>query len=87
MISVRHFLLTCAGAALFVPFAAAEAQSQVQAQTAPSDTALPEGESVKDKPVEEEARICRSVRADPSSRRKTKVCRTLEEWRKLNVPL
>jgi hypothetical protein len=29
-------------------------------------------------------RICRYVKLDPSSRRKTKVCRTVEEWRELN---
>ncbi len=31
-----------------------------------------------------EKRICRYIRADASSRRKTKVCRTTEEWRELN---
>jgi hypothetical protein len=29
-------------------------------------------------------RICRYVKLDASSRRKTKVCRTVEEWRELN---
>ncbi len=34
-------------------------------------------------PVEEE-RICRSIRVDMSSRRKTRVCLTEEGWRNLN---
>ncbi len=34
----------------------------------------------------EDKRICRSVKLDTSSRRKTKVCRTIEEWRELNNP-
>lgn len=29
-------------------------------------------------------RVCRYVKLDASSRRKTKVCRTVEEWRDLN---
>ena len=33
---------------------------------------------------EEEALICRSIRLDMSSRRKTRVCRTEEGWRQLN---
>lgn len=32
----------------------------------------------------EDERICRYVRLDMSSRRKTKVCRTVEQWRELN---
>ena len=33
---------------------------------------------------EEERVICRSIRLDMSSRRKTRVCRTAEGWRELN---
>lgn len=36
--------------------------------------------------ADQDKRICKSVRADPSSRRKTRVCRTMEEWRELNIP-
>jgi hypothetical protein len=32
----------------------------------------------------EPERICRYVKLDASSRRKTKVCRTVDEWRELN---
>ena len=31
-----------------------------------------------------EKRICRHIRTDASSRRKTKVCRTNDEWREIN---
>lgn len=95
MISMRRFLLACAGCVLLVPFAAA-AQSEDQTETPPpatqSPAPQPQGEKAEEEAAEEEAaeetkRICRSVRADPSSRRKTRMCRTLEEWREMNVPL
>ncbi len=33
---------------------------------------------------EEDKRICRYVKTETASRRKVKVCRTVEEWRELN---
>jgi hypothetical protein len=36
--------------------------------------------------VVEEKRICRYVRLETATRRKTKLCRTTEEWRQLNNP-
>lgn len=36
--------------------------------------------------IAEDKRICRYIKLDMSSRRKTKVCRTTEEWRELNNP-
>lgn len=45
-------------------------------------------ESDAEAPAEtgQDERICRYVKLDASSRRKTKVCRTLEQWRELNNP-
>jgi hypothetical protein len=90
MIRVHRLLLACATGLLLAPLGAA-AQDRAQPEPAPpaSETAppQPEGDTAKDKAEQEDKRICRSVRADPSSRRKTKVCRTLEEWRHLNIPL
>jgi hypothetical protein len=37
-----------------------------------------------DSGAEADKRVCRYVKLDASSRRKTKVCRTVEEWRDLN---
>jgi hypothetical protein len=34
----------------------------------------------------EDGRICRYIKLDMSSRRKTKICRTTEEWRDLGNP-
>jgi len=34
--------------------------------------------------AKEDKRICRRIRVDMSSRRKTRVCLTAEEWRELN---
>lgn len=50
-------------------------------------TQQPAPDSAETKIAEEAAepeRICRYVKLDASSRRKTKVCRTVEEWRELN---
>lgn len=90
MIPVRRFVLACAGGLLLAPFAAV-AQSDTQPDTtapaAETPPAQPEGETAKEEAAADNKRVCRSVRADPSSRRKTKVCRTVEEWRELNVPV
>ncbi len=89
MIPLRRFLLACAGSLLLVPFAAA-AQSELQPDSPPPTTETsepqPEGETAKDDVAEQDKRVCRSVRLDPSSRRKTRVCRTMDEWRDLNIP-
>ena len=34
--------------------------------------------------AEEDKRICRRIRTDMSSRRKTRVCLTADEWREMN---
>lgn len=88
MIPVRRALLAFAGSLLILPFAASAAQSADQASDAPSaaETPVPKPDSdaAKEVTAEETKRVCKSIRADPSSRRKTKVCRTVEEWRNLN---
>ncbi|MFO6429688.1 hypothetical protein ACLBKT_06280 [Erythrobacter sp. W302b] len=90
MIPPRRLLLACAGGLLLLPFAAA-AQSDEQARETPTATETPapkpEDETAKKDTAEDNKRVCKSVRADASSRRKTRVCRTMEEWRGLNVPL
>ncbi len=68
---------------------AARQDAPAPATPAPSeDTAQqPAPDSAETRTAEETAepeRICRHVRLDMSSRRKTKVCRTVEEWRELN---
>lgn len=57
------------------------AQDSVK-QPAPATSDTAEG----DEAAEGDKRICRYVRLDVSSRRKTKVCRTTEEWRELGNP-
>jgi len=86
----RRLTLAVAGALVLAPFAAA-AQSEAQPEETPPATEAeapkPQSEDDKDTTAEESKRICKSVRADPSSRRKTRVCRTMEEWREMNVPM
>lgn len=84
----RPFLLAIAGGALLAPLAAT-----ANPQTAPAGTPAPREEpaEAETQPVEgaeseadADKRVCRYVKLDASSRRKTKVCRTVEEWRDLN---
>ncbi len=90
MITLPRSVLACAGGLLLVPVAAAAQPAQqteppVPTAEAPADQS---GDDTADDTASgDEKRVCRSVRADPSSRRKTRVCRTAEEWRRLNVPL
>ncbi len=89
MILLRRSLLACAGSLLLVPFVAAAQADGRSTETPPASeasTSEPESETAKEEAAEAEKPVCRSVRADPSSRRKSKVCRTMEEWRKLNIP-
>jgi len=60
------------------PPAAEETAQQPAPETAESGETAGNTEAVEDK------RVCRYVKLDASSRRKTKVCRTTEEWRELN---
>ncbi|QDH35048.1 hypothetical protein [Porphyrobacter sp. YT40] len=80
----RRFTLAPAGALLLAPLgAAAQPSDTVQ----PAETEAPQTEAPKpDAEAEEDKRICRYVKLDTSSRRKTKICRTVEEWRELNNP-
>ncbi len=83
---LRPAVLVLAGAALLSPLGIA---AQTPAQ--PAEPTPPREEAAPDTPPAEQAegedkRICRYVKLDMSSRRKTKVCRTVEEWRELNNP-
>lgn len=58
----------------------ASAVIEIPAITAPDSAPAETAEA----PEAEEELICRSIRLDMSSRRKTRVCRTEEGWRQLN---
>ncbi|KPF65430.1 hypothetical protein IP79_02735 [Porphyrobacter sp. AAP60] len=57
-------------------------ESEEPAEQSAPDSAEPEGDDA----ATEDKRICRYIRLDMASRRKTKICRTTEEWRQLNNP-
>jgi hypothetical protein len=88
---LRSPALACA-LLLTVPFGAAASAAIGDDPAKPADT------EQKDKPAEdnsanvapaqaeEEQLICRYVKLDTASRRKTKVCRTVDGWRELNNP-
>lgn len=85
MISPRPLLLALAGAVMFAPLAAAaNPQNQPAAAVTPREEAKPTDNSAEGEVATEDKRVCRMVKLDASSRRKTKVCRTVEEWRDLN---
>lgn len=70
-------------------FAAQQAPAEV-AEPAPAEAASDKGDT-KDtaeapEAKAEEERICRYIKLDMSSRRKTKVCRTTQEWVELGNP-
>lgn len=85
----RSFALGCA-LLLGASIASAAGQDAPAATTpaSPEKTAqqpAPQtGEPATTAEATEDKRICRYVKLDASSRRKTKVCRTVEEWRELN---
>ena len=85
----RSLALAC-GLLLAAATASAAGQDNPAATTPPASeetTQQPAPDSAESKTAEEAAepeRICRYVKLDASSRRKTKVCRTVEEWRELN---
>ncbi len=85
MNALRLLLSALAGATLLAPLAATAAQSQPAEPAPPSDAqqqAEPQAEASP--AADEDKRICRHVKLDAASRRKTKVCRTVAEWRELN---
>jgi len=86
MISLRPLLLAIAGGALLAPLAAAaNPQAQPAESTPPREEEAAKAETAPAEGTEaEDKRICRYVKLDMASRRKTKVCRTAEEWRELN---
>ena len=58
--------------------------------TQPAETPAPredaQAEPDTGSEAEQDKRVCRYVKLETASRRKTKVCRTVEEWRELNNP-
>lgn len=62
---------------------ATDSAIEAPAITAPETAPEPAPEQAA-QTAEEEERICRSIRVDASSRRKTRVCLTQEGWRQLN---
>jgi hypothetical protein len=80
MIALRARSLALGCALLAAPLVgAAAATSAPQPAPAGEDTA-------NDQAAAEDKIICRYVKLETASRRKTKVCRTTEEWRALNNP-
>lgn len=67
-------------AALLValPMLAVPAFAEPESEPAPAIEKAEEAEKV------EEKKICKRIAADAASRRRTKVCRTREEWKNFN---
>jgi hypothetical protein len=95
MLTAERRALALVLAACLAPLAAPSlaapslaAQSQTPATPAPD--AKPDAPAEAEPDIASEAdadkRVCRYVKLETASRRKTKVCRTVEEWRELNNP-
>ena len=50
----------------------------------PGKQSEPRSEEASEEEAEQPAKICRSIRTDPSSRRKQRVCMTRDQWREFN---
>ncbi len=84
MIPMRLRALAVACGVLLTPptIAAANPGTPGNPETPAADKA--EAEPAAAEATGEDKRICRYVKLETASRRKTKVCRTTEEWRELN---
>ncbi len=80
---MRLALLAAPLAALLtVPALADKDAPQTDAQKA--EVAANENKAEDETETKKDKRICRHIRADASSRRKTKVCMTSDQWREAN---
>ncbi len=89
-------ILTRSGAVALACTAALTATAAIAAQKAPAEepetapAEAPAGDKVDAagaaETKTEDGRICRYIKLDMSSRRKSKICRTTEEWRDLGNP-
>lgn len=82
----RRTALALAGALLFAPLGVVAQSSDQDTPPATEDSAKQADAEAPKAEAEEDKRICRYVKLDTASRRKTKLCRTVEEWRQLNNP-
>jgi hypothetical protein len=85
MIVLRSRLLALGCALLIFPAGAIATTPPASEETA--ERAAPDSTDARtEEAAAEDKRICRYVKLETASRRKTKVCRTTEEWRELNNP-
>ena len=83
---VSHTRLLALGCALLI-FPVSAMASTPPASEEPAEQSAPDSADTQTEEAQaEDKRICRYVKLDTASRRKTKVCRTTEEWRELNNP-
>lgn len=78
-----RFAAFAACALLAAPaLSAADPQEEKAEAAAGQEETAPEADAKTE--AEEDKRICRRIRTDMSSRRKTRVCLTADEWREMN---
>lgn len=68
-------------AALAAPGDDKDKPATTEQEAKPAEEGAANGASAE---AEADKRICRYIKLETASRRKTKVCRTVEEWRALN---
>jgi hypothetical protein len=90
MLTADRRALALVFAACLAPLAAPSLAAQSQTPATPAPDAKPDAPAEAEPDTASEAdadkRVCRYVKLETASRRKTKVCRTVEEWRELNNP-
>jgi hypothetical protein len=93
MIFVRAGLIAAFAMLSVAPVGGVALAAATDAADTPAPRSTPAEPAAGEAPAAEtgaeaaqDKRICRYVKLETASRRKTKVCRTLEEWRELNNP-
>jgi hypothetical protein len=87
-------LAACLASLLASAAYGAQSTPAEQPETAPAEQSSDKGDTkdTAEAPADtseakaEDGRICRYIKLDMSSRRKSKICRTTEEWRDLGNP-
>ncbi|MEQ8412048.1 MAG: hypothetical protein RIC51_11110 [Erythrobacter sp.] len=82
-------LAALAACALFAAPALSAAPQEAEEPADQAEAREDDGKGAPTNPAakseaKEDKRICRRIRADMSSRRKTRVCLTAEQWREMN---
>lgn len=89
-VRLRAVFAACVAPLLATAALAGQQAPAAEPETAPAEQTAEKPETASETAPEtteaEPERVCRYIKLDMSSRRKTKICRTADEWRDLGNP-